>query len=122
MAVTNEQKLLLVEQFRVPVDGPVIELPAGLSGDTDDPNESLQIAAERELLEETGYSAESWTELATVTSSAGMTNEQVTIFRAAELQKVSALVAASILRRSRFTKCLWLNSKAGCIIRQPEAK
>ena len=90
VAVTDEQKLLLVEQFRVPVDGSVIELPAGLSGDTDDPNESLQIAAQRELLEETGYSAESWTELATVTSSAGLTNEQVTIFRAAELQKVSA--------------------------------
>ncbi|MDA8563534.1 NUDIX hydrolase [Mariniblastus sp.] len=90
VAVTNEQKLLLVEQFRVPVDGPVIELPAGLSGDTDDPNESLQIAAQRELLEETGYEAESWTELATVTSSAGLTNEQVAIFRAEGLQKVSA--------------------------------
>lgn len=90
VAVTSEQKLLLVEQFRVPVDGPVIELPAGLSGDIGDPNESLQIAAERELLEETGYSAESWKELATVTSSAGMTNEQVTIFLATGLRKMSS--------------------------------
>ncbi len=90
VAVNCERKLLLVEQFRVPVDGPVIELPAGLAGDTGDPDEPLQIAAERELLEETGYRAESWTELATVTSSAGMTNEQVTIFRAKGLQKESA--------------------------------
>ena len=90
VAVTKEKKLLLVEQFRIPVDGHVIELPAGLAGDTDDPQESLQLAAQRELVEETGYSAESWSELATVTSSAGMTDEQVTIFRAEGLQKVSA--------------------------------
>ena len=90
VAVTNDCKLLLVEQFRVPVDGPVIELPAGLAGDADDPHESLQIAAQRELLEETGYTADSWTELATVTSSAGMTNEQVTIFRAQGLEQVSS--------------------------------
>lgn len=90
VAVTKEKNLLLVEQFRTPVNGLVIELPAGLAGDTDDPNESLQTAAERELLEETGYQAESWTELATVTSSAGMTNEQVTVYRAEGLQKVSA--------------------------------
>ncbi len=89
VAVTDDEKLLLVEQFRIPVDGNVIELPAGLAGDTGDPDEPLQIAAQRELLEETGYSADTWTELATVTSSAGMTNEQVTIFRAEGLQKVS---------------------------------
>ena len=89
VAVTNEQKLLLVEQFRIPVDGRVIELPAGIAGDTGDPNESLQTAAQRELIEETGYRAEAWRELATVTSSAGMTNEQVTVFLATGLQKIS---------------------------------
>ena len=89
VGVTSEQKLLLVEQYRIPVDGRVIELPAGIAGDTGDPNESLQTAAERELLEETGYRAESWQELATVTSSSGMTNEQVTVFLAAGLQKVA---------------------------------
>ena len=87
VAVTDDEKLLLVEQFRIPVDASVIELPAGLAGDTGDPNEPLQNAAQRELLEETGYSAESWSELANVTSSAGMTNEQVAIFRARDLKR-----------------------------------
>jgi len=87
VAVTGESKLILVEQFRVPVNGRVIELPAGLAGDAEDPNESLQTAAERELLEETGYVADAWSELATVTSSAGLTNEQVTVFRADGLKR-----------------------------------
>ena len=42
VAVTDDEKLLLVEQFRIPVDASVIELPAGLAGDTGDPNEPLQ--------------------------------------------------------------------------------
>ena len=90
VAVTAEGRLLLVEQFRSPVNRSVIELPAGLAGDERDARESLQVAAERELLEETGYQAGKWTELATVASSAGLTNEVVTVFRAEELSRVSA--------------------------------
>ena len=89
VAVTPENDLLLVEQFRVPVGCKVIELPAGLAGDEADQNESLQAAAERELLEETGYAAAKWTELANVTSSAGLTDEVVTIFRAEGLTRVA---------------------------------
>ena len=58
IAVTNEQKLLLVEQYRIPVHARTIELPAGIIGD--DPgngNEAHAEAARRELLEETGYEA-----------------------------------------------------------------
>ena len=88
VAVTAEDKLILVEQFRRPVDAFVIELPAGLSGDADDRNESLETAAQRELLEETGYEANDWTCLGDVVSSAGLTDEVVTVFRARELRKV----------------------------------
>jgi len=89
VAVTEEEKVLLVEQFRVPVDGMVIELPAGLAGDSEDPDETLEVAAMRELLEETGYEAGVLSELETVTSSAGLTSEQVIIFRATTLRKVA---------------------------------
>lgn len=45
------KEVLLQKQFRPPVNGVCIELPAGLL----DPNESIETCAERELLEETGY-------------------------------------------------------------------
>ena len=54
--VTRDGELVLIEQYRVPVDRPVIELPAGLAGDVPGTEgERLEAAARRELLEETGY-------------------------------------------------------------------
>ena len=89
VAVTKENWLLLVEQFRPPVNRNVIELPAGLAGDLhDDPDETLESAARRELLEETGYEAGNWTRLCDVASSAGLTDEIVTIFRADAVRRV----------------------------------
>ncbi len=88
IAATDEGCLLLVEQFRPPVGRTVIELPAGLAGDiADEEDESLQRAAERELLEETGYVARQWTQVVTVASSAGLTDEAVTLFLAEGLTK-----------------------------------
>src|SRR5580704_8878478 len=59
LAVTAGQKILLVEQFRIPVHARTIELPAGIIGDEPgDANESKPAAALRELMEETGYAAE----------------------------------------------------------------
>src|SRR5262245_57499864 len=58
VAVTDDHKLLLVEQYRVPMAKAVIELPAGLAGDVEgSETEELVAAARRELLEETGYEA-----------------------------------------------------------------
>ena len=93
-AVTEDGRLLLVEQHRVPVGGPVIELPAGLCGDDAGASEEpLAEAACRELLEETGYEApggpESLEQLFTVPSSAGLTSEVVTIFGARGVRKVA---------------------------------
>ena len=89
IAVTDKNELILIEQLRKPVGTTVLELPAGLSGD--DPGahgEELADAAKRELLEETGYQAETL-ELATRgPSSAGMTSEILTIFRARNVKQV----------------------------------
>ena len=89
IAVTSEKKILLVEQHRPPVNQTVLELPAGLVGDlSDQPLENIEQAAKRELLEETGYQAAKWSEWVTVASSAGLTDECVTLFFAQDLQKV----------------------------------
>jgi len=90
LAVTPADELVLVEQFRIPVDSHVIELPAGLVGDQADPDESLLLAAERELLEETGYEARQMKLLMSCPSSAGMSAEVITFVRATGLCKVAA--------------------------------
>jgi len=87
-AVTPEKKILLVEQFRPPVNARVIELPAGLAGDVrGSEREDLAEAAKRELMEETGYAASGWRRLFFGPPSAGATSEVVTFFKATRLQK-----------------------------------
>jgi ADP-ribose pyrophosphatase len=89
VAVTNNDCVVLVEQFRPPVGQNVIELPAGLSGDVSGAeHESLLEAAKRELLEETGYRAGKWTELGSGFSSPGLTDEEIVLFLAEDLEKV----------------------------------
>lgn len=86
--VTPEGELILVEQFRIPVEGTVIELPAGLVGDQDDPDEALLDAARRELEEETGFAAGDWRLLLHCPSSAGLTDEMLHVFLARDLRRV----------------------------------
>jgi ADP-ribose pyrophosphatase len=86
--VTDAGELVLVEQYRIPVQNRVIELPAGLVGDTDDAGEALETAAQRELIEETGFRAAQLKELITCPSSPGMADEIVSIYFASGLQRV----------------------------------
>ena len=86
--VTDAGELVLVEQYRIPVKSRVLELPAGLVGDTDDPDENFRTAAYRELLEETGYAAGSLEELLTGPSTPGMSDEIITIYYASGLKRV----------------------------------
>jgi len=91
VAVTDDGKLLLVEQFRPPLGRNVIELPAGLAGDIAGLRaETLADAAARELLEETGYQAQSMEYIARGANSAGLSDELLTLFRAVGVKKISA--------------------------------
>lgn len=91
VAVTTENHLILVEQFRPPVNSRVVELPAGLAGDVAGfEEEDLAEAARRELLEETGYAADSFTRLFAGPPSAGLSSEVLTFFRAEGLTKIEA--------------------------------
>ena len=89
IAVTTEQKVLLVEQYWTPVHARTIELPAGIIGDEPgSTNESIAEAARRELLEETGYTAEHIEAVTTGPSCSGITSERLTLFRALGLRRV----------------------------------
>ena len=90
VAMTQDRKVLFTEQFRIPVDRRVIEFPAGLVNDlVSEADETLEQAAARELLEETGYWAERVTPLTAGPVSAGLTSEVVTMVQAKGLRKES---------------------------------
>ena len=91
VAVTDDAKLILLEQYRRPVDNRVIEIPAGLVGDeVGQENESLLSAARRELEEETGYYAEHLSPLGSGAVSAGLSNEIVSLWFASGVMKRAA--------------------------------
>lgn len=78
VAVTAERKLLLVEQYRIPVHARTIELPAGIIGDEPGgETEEHAAAARRELEEETGYRAAHIEPLTSGPASSGLTSENV---------------------------------------------
>jgi len=91
LAVDEEDHVILVEQYRVPLGRNCIELPAGLIGDHDHlAGEDDNVAAARELEEETGYRAETMEVIGEFWSSPGMVSESYTLIRARGLVKVGA--------------------------------
>ena len=80
--------VILVEQYRVPLKVQCLELPAGLVGDHET-GEGSEIAAQRELEEETGYHANHWRTVGEFYSSPGMVSESFTMLVATGLTKVS---------------------------------
>ena len=83
----DDGHVLLVEQYRVPLGATCIELPAGLVGDETE-GEAIEIAAGRELEEETGYRAGRLETIGRFASSPGMVSETFTLIRAHDLVKV----------------------------------
>lgn len=89
VALTDQNELVLVEQHRIPLGCPVIELPAGLIGDDPQAAQELpQAAALRELEEETGYRANQAEILCSGPVAAGMTSEMGHFLFLSGLRKV----------------------------------
>lgn len=86
IAVTPDDEILFVEQFRHPLQAGTIEMPAGLVGD-DHAHDTLQQAARRELIEETGWEPGRVDVLLIGPTSAGMSNERIAFVRARDLRK-----------------------------------
>jgi ADP-ribose pyrophosphatase len=84
----EDDHVLLVEQYRVPLGANCIELPAGLIGDHDGGEDALTSAA-RELEEETGYLADTFDIIGEFFSSPGMVSESFTLVRATGLTRTS---------------------------------
>ena len=87
IAVTPEDRVLFVEQFRVPLQARTIEMPAGLVGD-DHAEDTLADAARRELIEETGWAPGRVDVLLVGPTSSGMSNERIAFVRALDLVRV----------------------------------
>lgn len=89
IAIDDENHVLLVEQYRVPLGRVSLEIPAGLIGDHEgEENEDATTAAIRELEEETGYRAERMEVVGEFYSSPGMVSETFTLLRAHGLTRV----------------------------------
>lgn len=89
IAKTDADRVVLVEQFRRPVQGNVIAFPAGLVGDDRGKRgESFSEAAKREMVEETGYLPKKIKTLFVGPVSAGMCRDMVTMVHASGLKKV----------------------------------
>jgi ADP-ribose pyrophosphatase len=71
LAVTNENKLVMVEQYRKPLERAIVEIPAGKLEKGEEP----AVCARRELEEETGYECESLELLVSFYTSPGFADE-----------------------------------------------
>lgn len=90
VAMTDEERVIFVEQYRPPVGKKVIEFPAGLVNDRKSrKKESLLSAAKRELLEETGYKAGRIVKLLEGPVSSGSSSDIVTMVQAKNVRKVA---------------------------------
>jgi len=122
LPITNDGHVVLIEQFRVPVGRRVVEIPAGLAGDGGEA-ESLEIAAARELLEETGYSSDVLERLGEFPSSAGLTDEIITLFVGSNARRVAEPVSdgheeitVHVVAGAEVDRFLASRVAAGCLV------
>ena len=81
--VDADGQVVLVEQYRPPLERVTLELPAGK---LDSPGEEMLTCAQRELEEETGLRARSWRSLTVLATTPGICNERIGIFLATDLE------------------------------------
>ncbi len=85
IALTPENEIVLVEQYRYGIEKPTLELPGGVC----DPGETPLESSKRELLEETGYSSEEWVNLGSVSSNPAMQTNYTHTFLGRNCMKTS---------------------------------
>jgi ADP-ribose pyrophosphatase len=91
LAVTDAGELVLVEQYRVPVQERTLELPAGIYGDEESAEgETPEQCALRELEEETGYRGSAARLLLSGPVAPGLTSEIMYLVRVSGLTRVHA--------------------------------
>ena len=86
VAVDPEDRILLVRQWRTAAGGALFELPAGTLDVHDGVTEDPEVAARRELEEETGYRARSWRKLNSFWTAPGFATELMHLYFATDLE------------------------------------
>ncbi|HCB11097.1 MAG TPA: hypothetical protein DEO94_02930 [Cyanobacteria bacterium UBA11991] len=84
VALTNDNKIILVKQFRYPLKRTILEVPAGKLEKDENPDD----AAKRELEEETGYRAKNWKSLGYINTTPGICTEKLYLYFASDLEYV----------------------------------
>ena len=82
--VTENNEVVVERQYRYPLDRVILEIPAGK---LDAPDEDRLSAAQRELMEETGYTADEWTEIGDFHPAPAYSDEYITMYLARGLHK-----------------------------------
>jgi len=85
VALTHDDRIVLIRQFRFGTEQVTLEIPGGII----DPGEAPLFAAQRELLEETGYRADSWQELGAVEPNPAFMRNRLHCFVARGCQRVA---------------------------------
>lgn len=85
VALDEDDRVLLIRQYRQPVQGYLFEMPAGLR---DVPGEPPLLTAQRELLEEAGYEADEWHVLLDFYNSPGGSTEAFRCYLARGLREI----------------------------------
>lgn len=83
VALDDKGNIIMVRQFRKPVEEVLLEIPAGLM----DSGEEPLISAKRELREETGLTASHWEKILSYYSTPGFTNECLHLYLATGLSQ-----------------------------------
>lgn len=89
LAVDDDERLLLVRQWRVPAGDALLEIPAGTLDVHDGVTEDPDVAARRELEEETGSRAASWRRLGDFWTAPGFATERMYLYLATGLASVT---------------------------------
>ncbi|MCJ8006739.1 NUDIX hydrolase [Lederbergia wuyishanensis] len=84
IAINDENKVIMVEQYRKPLERSLLEIPAGKLEYGEEP----LVTAERELEEETGYAAGKMEHLISFYTSPGFADELIHLYIATDLTKI----------------------------------
>ena len=80
--ILPDGRVLLIKQYRIALEKEIFEIPAG----TREPGELPLTTAKRELIEETGYRSDAFTQLSTIYTSPGILQEELTLYLATDLE------------------------------------